>query len=306
MMVANLRNKKVLVAGASGFIGKALTEELCHENEVWGLARFSDQRAKEHLTSLGVKLIIKDAACDDLNDVPQDFDYVFNEVAHLGVRLREDPGPAYEVNAYFVGRLMEHCRRTQGFIHASTGAVYSLLGQPLKEDSPVGYSLGMELYSSSKFAGEVVATYVSRQLDIPTCILRYFWPYGPHGGIIYAWARAVAEGRPIPVNRKQPVWYSTHYISDCIQYTIQATKFCSVPATPINVTGTAATLEDILRRIGERLGKEPNIAETDQMQFSAIADISLLKELMGEAGVSLDEGIARVVNAIRTDMNSRQ
>lgn len=302
-----MENKKVLVTGASGFVGQALTEELCRHNEVWGLARFRNPQVKERLASLGVKLITKDAAREKLDDVPRDFDYVFNELALLGGELQEHPQPAYEVNAYFVGRLMEHCRQAQGIILASTGAVYSLSPLPSREgpaltaseDSPVGYNMGMGLYSSSKFAGEVVATYVSRQLDIPTCILRYFWPYSSQGGLIYFLARAVAEGREVAVNRRQPTWYSTHYISDCVRYTIEAAELCSVPAKPINVTGTAATHEEFLTRIGEKLGKAPKIVETDQAGPSGIADISLLIELLGEPEVSLDEGINRVVDAIR-------
>ena len=302
-----MENKKVLVAGASGFVGQALTEELCRNNEVWGLARFRNPGVKERLASLGVKLIIKDAAQETLDDVPQDFDYIFNELALLGAELQVSPELAYEVNAYFVGRLMEHCRRAQGIILASTGAVYSIPPLPAgegpaltaKEDSPVGYSMGMGIYSSSKFAGEVVATYVSRQLDIPVCILRYFWPYGPQGGLIYGLARAVAEERPVALNRRQPTWFSTHYISDCVRYTIEAAKLCSVPPRPINVTGTGATQEELVTRIGEKLGRVPKIVEIDQFTPSGIADIALLKELLGEPEVSLDEGISRVVDAVR-------
>ena len=297
-----MENKKVLVAGASGFVGQALTEELSRNNEVWGLARFRNPRVKEYLSSLGVKLIIKDVVQENLDDVPQDFDYVFSELALLGAEMQEHPAQVYEVNSYFVGRLMEHCRRAQGIVLASTGAVYRQSALPSREDSPIGCDMG--LYSSSKFAGEVVATYISQQLDIPTCILRYFWPYGPQGGLVHSLARAVADERPVAVNRQQPTWFSTQYMSDCIRYTIEASNICSVPAKPINVTGTeAVTREELLARIGEKLGKVPKVVETDQVSPSYVADISLLRELLGEPKVGLEEGITRVTDVIRKKLS---
>ncbi len=297
-----MENKKVLVAGASGFVGQALTEELCHNNEVWGLARFRNPHVKERLASLGVRLMIKDVAREKLDDLPQDFDYVFSELALLGTELQEHPQHAYEVNAYFVGRLMEHCRHAQGVVLASTGAVYRQSASPSKEDSPIGYDMG--LYSTSKFAGEVVATYVSQQLNIPTCILRYFWPYGPQGGLVHGLARAVAQERPIAVNRRQPTWFTPHYMSDCIDFTIAATTVCSVPTRPINVAGAeAVTWEELLARIGEKLGKVARIVDTDQVRPSYVADITLLRELLGEPKVSMDEGITKVAAILQRNIS---
>lgn len=301
-----MENKKVLVAGASGFIGQALTEELSRNNEVWGLARFRNPRVKEHLESLGVKLIVKDAVREKLDDLPRDFDYVFSELVLLGAELQEHPEQAYEANSYFVGRLMEHCQRAQGIVLGSTGYVYPQSIMPLNEESITGIDPPAGLYSSSKFAGEVVATYVSQQLNIPTCLVRYFWPYGQQGGLIWRLARSVADERPMAVNRRLPEWFNPHYMSDCVRYTIAASTLCSVPAKPINVAGTeVASREQLLHRIAEKLGKELKIVVTDQVRPSVIADITLLRELLGEPAVSLDEGITRVTDAIRQNIGPR-
>jgi nucleoside-diphosphate-sugar epimerase len=299
-----MENKKILVTGASGFIGRALTEELCRNNEVWGLARFRNQRLKEHLASLGVELIVKDVARDKLDDMPQDFDYVFSELVLLGAELLEHPDQAYEVNAYFVGRLMEHCRRAKGIILGSTGYVYPQSLTPLKEDSLIGIDPPAGLYSASKSAGEVLGTYVSRQMDIPACLVRYHWPYEAQGGRVYRLARAVADETPVEVNRRLPKLLNPHYMSDCVRYTIEASNICSVPPKPLNVGGMEAVSEEqLLKRIGETMGKAPTIVETDRVGPFVIGDVSLMTALFGEPEVSLDEGIARVVDALRKNVS---
>ena len=103
----------------------------------------------------------------------------------------------------------------------------------------------------------------------------------------------------------QPTWFTPHYMSDCIDFTIAATKLCAVPARPINVAGAeVVTWEELLARIGEKLGKVPKIVETDQVRPSYVADISLLRELLGEPKVSLDEGITQIALHLQENISS--
>jgi nucleoside-diphosphate-sugar epimerase len=49
-----LIGEKVLVTGATGQIGFPLAENLAHDNEVWGLARFGDHASRARAEAVGI------------------------------------------------------------------------------------------------------------------------------------------------------------------------------------------------------------------------------------------------------------
>ena len=105
--MSTLEGQKVLITGASGLIGFALAQELSKANEVYGLARFSDDATRRELESLGVTCLVKDVLKDDLSDLPQGIDYVFSQLVLIS-ECEQDPEAAYNTNSYFVGKLLQH------------------------------------------------------------------------------------------------------------------------------------------------------------------------------------------------------
>lgn len=290
-----MEGKKVLVTGASGLVGCALALELCKNNEVYGLARFRDATVRRQLEQAGMSIIQKDVPRDTLDDLPDDFDYVFSELVMIA-GCDENPTEAFDVNAYFVGKLMERCRGVSGLVLGSTGAVYLQGTEPLDEQGTLGPSNG---YSVSKFGGEVLGSFLSTQWQIPTCMLRYYHPYGPTGGRPTEWAGQIAHGEEIPVNRRQEPVYTPLYMTDVVRYTIEAAQHCSVPARPINIGGAEVRSQtEIIATLAGALGKEPRLTETDEVTGCWAADIGLMSRLMGPPTVSLGDGLARVARAV--------
>lgn len=216
-----MEGKKILVAGVSGFVGYRLALELCQSNEVHGLARFRDEKVKQHLESKGVICVAKDVSKDSLDDLPVDFDYVFNELimvedgmAAAGLQSDgERQRKALALNAHFVGRLISHCRSARGVIQTSTAGLYpwSPAASRWRESDSVGPQGD---YALSKFVGEAVATFASVEWGIPTCILRLAYPYSEEGGLIFLLAHWIANRQPIKVNRRQARCYNPIYLSD--------------------------------------------------------------------------------------------
>ncbi len=296
-MVFTVQGKKVLITGASGFVGSDLARELCKDNQVYGLARFRDTEVKRELESLGVTCIVKDILSEELDDLPKDIDYVFSQLV-LIKGCEQNLKAAYATNTYFVGRLMQHCRSARGIVLGSTGGVYRPSTVPWPEDGTIG---PVSTYSTSKFAGEALGTFLSTLWDIPVCILRYFYPYNRWGGLPFLLASRIVQGKPIQVSRRQASYYDPIHMSDCVRFTIQSAELCSVPPRVLNVAGVdVVSRSEMVNLLSEGLGATPNLVETDTDEQTWIADISLLRELLGEPRIRLKEGIAEIAQAIGT------
>lgn len=289
-----LKGKKILVLGASGFVGFSLALELAKSNEVHGIARFRDTSVRRRLEDAGLRIIAKDATKDRLDDVPTDYDYVFSELAMLR-DCEASPKEAFFVNTRFVGDLVEHCRRVDGIVLASTGAVYRPSAKAWNEDGPLS---PRGTYALTKLCGEVLGSYVSEKLNVPLCILRYFYPYGPmgSGGILARWADMMHEGVAIRLNRAVVPRYNPHFISDCVELTIKATRLCQVPATIMNLAGVEIKNKiELLEMISEATGLDYRIEESEREELAWVGDVSLMLKSLGEPKVKLREGIGRMV-----------
>jgi UDP-glucuronate 4-epimerase len=94
---------------------------------------------------------------------------------------RKNPLAAVEANVGAAARLLE-AARTQGwrrFLNVSTGSVFQNSGdpsQPILEDAPTKVT---GLYSTTKYAGELLNAMYRSQLDVPAATLRISWVYGP-------------------------------------------------------------------------------------------------------------------------------
>lgn len=210
------------------------------------------------------------------------------------------------LNADFVGRLMAQCRKVRAFVHTSTAAVYpwSPAGTVWKESDLIGPG-SEDSYGLSKFAGEAIVTFASQYWNVPSCILRLAYPYNEEGGLIRVLIEWVADGRPIPVNRRQQRGYNPIHLSDYCRYSMLSVDHCSVPARLINACGGEAIPQlELLDRIGTALGKSPQLGEAEASRIGYleptwVLDPTLLTDLMGKHRVTLDEGIKRAVNAFR-------
>ena len=268
--------------------------ELAKANEVYGLARFRDESVRRVLEDSGLTIIKIDATKDSLDEVPADYDYVFSELAMLR-NCDSFPKEAFLVNTRFVGDLIEHFRCADGIVLASTGAVYRPIVEAWKEE---GILDPRNTYALTKLCGEVLGNYVSEKLNVPICILRYFYPYGPlsSGGILARWADAIRDRTAIPLTRSAIPLYNPHFISDCVELTIEAVKLCKVPATILNLAGVEIKSKiELLDMISKALGLDYIVEESEKEDLAWVGDVSLMLKSLREPKVKLREGIERMV-----------
>jgi nucleoside-diphosphate-sugar epimerase len=292
-----LSGEKILVTGAAGQIGYPMAGYLARDNEVWGLARFGDQAAREKVTAAGITVHRCDLGDGDLNGLPDDFTYVI----HLAALMAgDDYDRAIRVNAEGTGLLLHHCRRAKAALVMSTHSVYKPQADPwhvFVESDPLGdvNSAVSPTYSVSKIAEEGVARFCARAFDLPVVIARMNASYGPNGGLPAYHLDAVAAGQPV-TTRWDPCLYSPIYEDDINEQAGPLLEAATVPATVVNWAGDeAVSVQEWAAHMGELAGREAQVLvqETPGTLRGSVADISRRSSITGPCKVGWRDGLAR-------------
>ncbi|HSW65008.1 MAG TPA: NAD-dependent epimerase [Dissulfurispiraceae bacterium] len=230
----NSSNKKILVTGAAGFIGSALSRRLLDRGDhVVGIDNMNDYydvTLKEaRLARLQgmpgftfVKLDIADRADMETLFAEQQFDAVMNLAAQAGVRYSLiNPYSYIDSNIMGFTNILEGCRHNgvKHLVYASSSSVYGAnTNMPFSVHHNVDHPVS--LYAASKKANELMAHTYSHLYTIPTTGLRFFTVYGPWGRpdmALFLFTEAILEGRPIDVFNYGRMRRDFTYIDDIVE-----------------------------------------------------------------------------------------
>jgi UDP-glucuronate 4-epimerase len=299
-----MRGAKILITGPTGQVASPIAEALAAENEVWGIARFTNPAAREALEKAGVRCETVNLAAGDFSALPSDFDYVLN----LAVAKSGDWDKDLAANAESVGLLMAHCRSAKAFLHCSSGAVYDPPDdEPRTEHAALGdnHKPLFPTYSISKIAGEVVARTMARALGVRTTIARLNVPYGDNGGWPFYHMEMMLAGIPIPVPHGGPARYSPIHQDDIIATIPKLLEVASVPATTLNWCGEQiVSIQEWCGYLGSLVGKVPEFQESDQALRGNPTDASRMRELVGVATVDWRDGMRRMAAKFHPELVS--
>lgn len=226
---------RVLVTGAAGFIGAALSQALlARGDEVIGIDSLNDyyQVALKHarrdrLIATGgnrfaflhldfADLVALDAALADLS-----FDRIVHLGAQAGVRYSIENPHAY-VQANLVGHVnMLELARHRGVSHmvyASSSSVYGGNAKlPFAVEDRADHPVS--LYAATKKADELMSETYAHLYRLPLTGLRFFTVYGPWGRpdmALWKFTANILAGRPIPVFNHGDMYRDFTYIDDII------------------------------------------------------------------------------------------
>ena len=190
-----MMNEKILITGASGFIGFHLAELLLkNEYEVVGIDNMNDYydvKIKEYRLAELLKnenfIFIKGNLVDKelINKIFEENkpEIVVNLAAQAGVRYSITNPDAYiESNIIGFYNILEACRynSVEHLVYASSSSVYgSNKKVPYSTDDKVDNPVS--LYAATKKSNELLAHSYSKLYNIPSTGLRFFTVYGPAG-----------------------------------------------------------------------------------------------------------------------------
>jgi nucleoside-diphosphate-sugar epimerase len=255
-----LSGEKVLVTGPAGRIAHGIARTLAADNEVWGIARFSDPATRAEVEALGVTTRAVDLGDPDFGDLPTDFSYLLHVAADFG----EDYERGLRVNAEGTGLLLSHCRKAKAALVMSTLTVYRPHPDPwhaFREDDPIGDAMlpNPQPYSIVKIAEEAVARYCAREFSLPVTIARMGSAYGDRGGLPLWHLQAIAEGRPV-VARWDPLPYSPIHYDDINAQVEALLDAATAPATIVNWAGDVPVkVQEWSNYFAELLGVEADV-----------------------------------------------
>jgi UDP-glucuronate 4-epimerase len=186
---------KILVTGAAGFIGAALSEKLLERgDEIIGidnlndyydvnlkLSRLAEIEAYKDFRFLKIDISNR----KDINALFEEnkFDVVVNLAAQAGVRYSiENPASYIDSNLVGFANILEGCRQQKvaNLVYASSSSVYGANKEyPFSEDHPVNHPVS--LYAATKKSNELMAHSYSSLYDMSVTGLRFFTVYGPKG-----------------------------------------------------------------------------------------------------------------------------
>jgi nucleoside-diphosphate-sugar epimerase len=306
MSAEPLRGAKVVVTGVTGQVGEPVACALAQDNEVYGAARFRDDKARERLEAAGVRCVAIDLATGDVADLPADADFVLN----FAVTKTNDWDVDLEVNSGGLAWLMEHHREARAFLHCSTTGVYKPMGHHVfAESDPLGDNHGiwpfLRTYSICKIAAEATARWGAQRFSLPTTIARLSVPYGDRGGWPAIHLEMMINGSEVPVHVNAPSIYHPLHEDDIVGMVPGLLGAAGVPATIVNWGGDeAASIEEWCGYLSSLTGVPVAFAPTTDTIDSVDIDLTRMHELVGSTTVAWKDGMRRMVQARHPELLS--
>lgn len=290
---------RVLISGASGFVGSHLARRLREEHEVFALIRRCPSAPLD-----GVQYIEQDLRhALDLARLPSELDAIVHLAAVLFPERCQDDAEPFLVNVVATWRLLEYARGAgaRTFVHGSTGGVYGFADRPFVEDDalrPVG------LYALTKSQAELAVRAAPGQFR--KIILRYFYPYATGTpNVIPETVRRAVMGEPVQVAASRKPAINPLHISDALEATVRSLELDQDEV--INVAGTeVTTFAGIAEMAGRLVGREPLFevkrvdAGDSSCRANIVGDIQRMAEKLGFVPrLSLENGIGELVDQLR-------
>jgi len=290
---------KILVTGASGFIGKSMVERLLAENHnVIGIVR----QIKESKNSDNCRILSFDLREKGLPVNENEIDVLINLASMQpkddSIRLES----YYESNVKIVENLCQLAeeKKIKQFIHVSTTSVYgpNLNLERLTEDSTVDPQTH---YGLTKHLGEEALRIFSNSSrhNIQSCVLRFPSVFGRNqkGGLVDNFYSLAKKNEDINIYNQGKSYRNLLYISDavesickCLEIRRKLNKFETFVIGSLNSLNTLEIAKLIVSKLSSDSFLIP-VRKESKLEGNILLDCSKAKSKLKFFPLTIEEGI---------------
>jgi NAD dependent epimerase/dehydratase len=312
--------ERVLVTGAGGFIGSHLCEVLAERGaQVTALCRYTSRRDEGNLAELAPE--IRAAVQVEFGDL-RDRDFVarlvrgkaavYNLAASISVPY-SFVAPREVVMTNVEGTLNVLAAAVDAdvprMVQMSSSEVYGTAQYtPIDERHPLD---AQSPYAASKVGADKLAESFHRSYELPVVVARPFNTYGPRQSLRAVIPTVIAQalaGGELKLGALTPT-RDFVFVRDTVDALIRLAEHAAGAGGTFNIaTGIDVSVADVVRIVGEILGRELVVAQDAQRLrpensevHQLLGDATRLREATGWApATDLRHGLEAVIEWIRT------
>jgi NAD dependent epimerase/dehydratase len=317
-----MKNKKILITGADGFIGSHLTEMLVKEG--------ANVKALSQYNSFNYWGWIEDINClndievlnGDIRDphyckyITKDTDVVFHLAALIAIPYSYVAPSSYvDTNINGTLNIIQACleNNVQRVIHTSTSEVYGTAKYvPIDENHPIQ---AQSPYSASKIGADNMAMSFYNAFNLPLTIARPFNTYGPRQSaraVIPTIITQIANGvKSIKLGDITPT-RDFNYVEDTCRGFIQLAKCEKAIGETVNIgsnfeisiSDTLDLIKEIMQSDVEFITEQQRIRPEKSEVFRLWCDNSKIHSLTGfEPKYSIKNGLEKTIEWFKNPKN---
>jgi len=311
----SLKNTRVLVTGASGFIGSHLAHRLIQEGaQVAITVRYDNVIKCERLRDVWNKITVIEAdvrnrgALDAIKNYKPEVVFHLAAYNHVGQSYNQIE-ECFDVNAKGTANVLDTCSGARKFIYTSTSEVYG-------EQKSVPFIETMtpnpiSPYAITKYSGEMYARLrqmIKDKSKPKIVILRPFNAFGPYQSskaVIPEMIINCLKGVPIRTTLGEQT-REFNYVTDLCEGFLAAAAYEGDEEGPINLaTGVEIPIHELVRKIAKLTDTKSSI-EIGALPYRPTeiwrmyADASRAKKILGwTPKVTFDDGLKKTVDWFR-------
>lgn len=320
----DLRNKKILVTGAGGFIGSHIVERLINEG--------CQARAMVHYNSVGswgnLELLPQEVLSSleviagDITDpfsvakAVEGCEVVFHLAALIAIPYSYIAPQSYvTTNVMGTLNIMEACRDcgVAKVVHTSTSETYgTAIYTPIDENHPLQ---GQSPYSASKIGADKIAESYFLSFNLPVATIRPFNTYGPRQSaraVIPTIISQILAGKSrVKLGSLSPV-RDFNFVKDTVDGFVKIAVSDRSVGEVINVgLGKGVTIDELARTIIKLLDKDVEIVCDDvriRPENSEVMELICANEkaanLVGwQPHYTLEAGLRETITFVEKNLN---
>ena len=293
-----IKNKRIVITGINGFLGKHIANRLKLENEIIGI---NQKNKKINSQSSDYTVIEGDIADKNtLSRINTDIDYIFHFGSPTSIVLfKKDPVGYFNNTINGMENILEYAKKNsiKKLIYPSSASVYANNSPPHIENI---IPKPANKYGEAKIESENLAKKYEESVN--SLGLRIFAAYGPGEETKQNLSSVINLFLDDVLKNKTPIIFGDGnqtrdfiYIEDVIDAILNATDLSDHGI--INVgSGVSTSFNEIIEKISSQTGKKitPEYIKKESAYIENLkADTKLMKSLLKINPISIDDGIKK-------------